>query len=220
MAFQIVKPIATYGLVFYGMESPNGRMCWQGMDDRRWPMGAGPWASLRAFDEPLLGEVRTVLNALRQTMKASDIGKRNAVHLLQLALEHPHPLIACLLAVIGMEAILDSKDRWDFETKLCELLGASTLAFPDWNSPDFSPPNYTVKNLAVHLYILRSKVAHGADLREAARDKNSPVDLSELKEYMPASPRSYDPSPETVQYATILGEAAIYLLGQVLEKVL
>jgi len=119
-----------------------------------------------------------------------------------------------------MEAILDSKDRWDFETKLCELLGASTLAFPDWNSPDFSPPNYTVKNLAVHLYILRSKVAHGADLREAARDKNSPVDLSELKEYMPASPRSYDPSPETVQYATILGEAAIYLLGQVLEKVL
>jgi len=220
MAFQIVKPIETYGLVFHGVESPSGRMLWKGMGDRRWPMIAGQWAQLRAFDEPLLNEAQAILSKVQQTMKGADIGKRNAVHLLQLALEHPHPLIACLLAVTGMEAILKNNGRRKFEEKLCDLLGAMTSAFPDWNSPHFSPPNYRVKDLALHLHTLRSKVAHGIDLREAVNDKKSPVDLDELKPYILLDPNGYYPQTEMVQYATLLGEAAIYLLGQVLQRAL
>ncbi|MGH9764567.1 MAG: hypothetical protein ACREAC_27340, partial [Blastocatellia bacterium] len=157
---------------------------------------------------------------VQDTLNGRDIAKKNATHLLQLALEHPHPLIACLLAVIGMEAVLKSNSRRDFAEKLCALLGASTLAFPDWNSPQFSQPMYTVENLALHLHTLRSKIAHGRDLREAAHDAKAPVDLGELKEYIPVDSRSYDFQPQTVQYATLLGEAAIYLLGQALQKVL
>jgi hypothetical protein len=220
MAFQIVKPIETYGLIFHGIEQLGDQVRWQGVTDRRWPMIAGEWARLRAFDEPLLNEVRTILSRVREVMKGRDIAKRNGIHSLQLALEHPHPYVACLLAVMGMEAILDSCDRLDFERKICDLLGATTPAFPDWNVPDFSPPKYSVKDLAVHLYTLRSKVAHGVDLKKAAHDKNSPVDLLEYKEYIVTGSSGYDQRSEPVQYAMLLGEAAIYLLGRVLQKVL
>jgi hypothetical protein len=211
MAFQAVKPMETYGLIFQGVEFEQDRVTWESKR-ARWPMSAGEWARIRSFDQELLAQTKGMLGRIQSVMVGSDIGRKNAVHLLQLALEHPHPSIACLLAVTGMEAIFDSKDRWDFEARLCDLLGESTLAFPDWNSPDFSPLPYTVKELAVHLYALRSKVAHGADLRKALHDKNSPVDLFQFKEYVPLT----DP----VRYATLLGESSIYLLCQVLQKVL
>ena len=210
MALQIIKPIETFGLIFFGTQMSTGNIRWHGTNDRGWGMRAGQWAQMRAFDEPLLERAKTLLNPVRQTLKGPDIAKRNAVHLLQLALEHPHPLIACMLAVTGMEAIFDSADRRDFERKICALLGESTLAFPDWNSPQWAPPKYTVKDLAVHLYTLRSKIAHGADLLSAKLDKNSPVDFSTMKEYIEGL--------DAVQYATLLGESAIYLLCQVLQK--
>lgn|SRR3989442_1466337 len=211
MAFQVVKPIETYGFIFQGIEFEQGRVTWE-KTVYSWPMSAGQWARMRIFDQDLLGQAGAMLTRVQTVMVGSDIAKRNAVHLLQLALEHPHPYVACFLAVTGIEAILDSKGRWDFETKLCDLLGASTLAFPDWNSPDSSPPRYTVKELAVHLYTLRNKVAHGADLKKAAQDKNSPVDLLQLKEYIPEG--------EPVLYTMLLGESSIYLLCRVLQKVL
>lgn len=210
MAFQIVKPVETYGYVVSGIEFADGSINWQHYS-RRWPMNSGLWAHRRSFDEPLLNDVRAIMNSVRRVMKGPDIAKRNAVHLLLLALEQPHPYIACLLAVTGIDAILQCEDKRDFEVKLSEFLGESALAFPDWNSPNFPPLKYTVKELAVHLYTLRSKIAHGANLMSAAQDKTSPVDLSELKEYIPEG--------EPVSYATLLSESSIYLLARVLQKV-
>lgn len=220
MAFQIVKPIQTYGLILHGSELADGSPHLRGLTDRRWRMAAGQWAQLRVFDEPLLRQACEIVDDVRTIMKGSDIRKRNAVHSLQLALEHPHPHVSCLLAVMGMEAILDSSDRWDFESKLCGLLGANAPAFPDWNSPDFRPPKYLVKDLAVHLYTLRSKIAHGVDLRTAAADNRSPVDLLEFKEYITTPFTEYEQGPDPVQYARLLGEASIYLLCQLLQNVL
>jgi hypothetical protein len=211
MALQIVKPVETDGFFFQGDEQPNGAVRWHGTSIR-WPMTAGRWAQMRTFDDDQLTIARSMLDRVRAVMSGSEIAKKNAMHLLQLALEHPHPYVACLLAVTGMEAIFDSKDRWDFENKLCTLLGPSALAFPDWNSPDIPPLTYTVKDVAVHLYTLRSKIAHGANLVKAAQDKSCPVDLLQLKDYISQG----DP----VRYAVLLGEAAIYLLGHVLQKVL
>lgn len=220
MAFQIVKPIETYGLIFHGTQLSDGSAHLSGLTDRRWPMAVGQWAQLRVFDEPLLRQACKIVDEVRAIMKGSDIPKRNAVHSLQLALEHPHPYVSCLLAVMGMEAILDSCDRRDFESKLCGLLGANTLAFPDWNSPDFRPPKYSIKDLAVHLYTLRSKVAHGVDLRRAAADKHSPVDLLEFKEYITTPFTNYEQGSDPVQYAQLLGEGSIYLLCRLLQRVL
>lgn len=210
MAFQIVKPVGTLGLIFGGVEH-EGTLRWQTTNDRRWGMVAGPWAQLRTFDDSLFDKVLAIADRVREAMVGSNIAVKNAVHLLQLSLEHPHPYISCLLAVTGIEAVLNSNDRWDFEKKLCDLLGPSSLAFPDWNSPQFPALKYTVKDLAVHLYTLRSKIAHGANLVTAAQDKNSPVDLSAFREYIPES----DP----VRYAALLGESSIYLLGRVLQTV-
>jgi hypothetical protein len=220
MAFQIVKPTETYGVIFHGRQLPDGSAHLSGLTDRRWPMAVGRWAQLRAFDEPLLKQTSSIVERVRALMKGSDIPKRNAVHSLQLALEHPHPYVSCLLAVMGMEAILDSNDRRDFESKLCGLLGKDTPAFPDWNSPEFRPPNYSVHDLAVPVYMLRSKVAHGVDLRRAAADKHSPVDLLEFKEYITTPFIDYEQRTDAVQYAQLLGEASIYLLCQLLQNVL
>lgn len=223
MAFQIIKPIETYGLVFAGTEYADGALSWHHMDDRRWCMdGGGRWAKLSTFDTgnpTLIDRARLMIPRVQSAMSGREIGKRNAVHLLQLSLEHPHPLVACLLAVTGIEAVLSVNGKKDFERELCNVLGAETRVFPDWNSPDFAQPTCTVKDLALDLHTLRSKIAHGRDLREAADDKKFPTDLLEYKEYMPL-PASYDPSVTTVQYAKMLGEVSIYLLGQVLEKTL
>jgi hypothetical protein len=59
---------------------------------------------------------------------------------------------------------------------------------------------------------LRSKLAHGADLRKAAIDKKYPVDLIAKVKLTEFS--------EQTAYATVLCEAACFLLCQVLQKLL
>lgn len=220
MAIQIVKPTPTFGLIFHGEEYQDHSVRLSGLGDRRWPMESGYWARLRALDSPLVAEVRAIIGTVLKVMSGSDISKRNAIHSLQLALEHPHPYISCLLAVMGMEAIFDSGNRGEFEKRLCDLLGPDALAFPDWNSPDFPPPTHRVKDIALHLYMLRSKVAHGADLKKAAVDKRSSVNLLEFKQHVGTEFSGYEERSDAVQYAQLLGEASIYLLCQVLRRIL
>ena len=110
-----------------------------------------------------------------------------------------------------MEAVFDSFGREGFEQKLCDCIGSQTLAFPNWHSKPDAPP-YTVKEIAIPLYVLRSKLAHGADVRTAAQGKKHPVDLLRRVILTQAT--------ETVDYALVLSEAACYLLCQVLQKVL
>jgi hypothetical protein len=207
MALQIVKPIETYGFVFQGYELTADRVEWVRTNARA-PMSAGQWAHMRAFDEGLLACARSLVEPVLRTAAGSDIPKKNALSFLQLSLEHPHHYVACLLAVAGMEAIFDSRNRQDFEAKLCGRLGGDSHVFPDWNSPAFEQLPYKLQDIAVHLYTLWSKIAHGVDLTKAADDKNFPVDLLELKEYVPES----DP----VRYAALLCESSIYLLCRVL----
>ncbi len=85
------------------------------------------------------------------------------------------------------------------------------MAFPDWHS-NTDAPAYTVEEISIPLYMLRNKLAHGADLRSAMNDKKFPVDFGKaggVTEY-----------GETVNYALLLSEAACYLLCQVLQAVL
>jgi len=73
-------------------------------------------------------------------------------------------------------------------------------------------PKYTVGELAIPIYMLRNKLAHGADLRKASLDKTTPVDLVKKVELIPAlEPRAH---------AYLLAEAASYLHCKVLQKVL
>jgi hypothetical protein len=69
-----------------------------------------------------------------------------------------------------------------------------------------------VEEIAIPLFVLRNKLAHGADLRKAVTDKKHPVNLTQRV--------SLTQDTETVNYALLLSEAACYLLCQVLRKVL
>ncbi len=211
MALQILKPVRTLGFVFQ-CSGKSGRTLSPGPTNHRPPTDAGEWARMRSFDDQFLRQVPDLIPKICRVMQGTNAEERNSIILLQLGLEQPHPLVAGLLCIMGMEARFDSANRNDFEKKLCDCLGSSSLVFPDWNSPDFPQPKYTVGELAIPIYMLRNKLAHGADLRKASVDKSTPVDLTTRGDLIPElEPRAN---------ALLLSEAAIYLLCQVLQKVL
>jgi len=211
MAFQVLKPIQTLGFVFQGFETASLTLNLE-TTIRRGPMDSGEWARMRTFDSELLARVPDMIQKISRVMEGNNAEHKNSIILLQLALEQTHPLIAGMLCVMGMEARFDSSDRNQFKKRLCDCLGSSTLAFPDWNSPYSPRPKYTVEELAIPLYTLRSKLAHGVDLRKASLDKTAPIDLVKKVELIPQlEPRAH---------ALLLSEAAYYLLCQVLQECL
>ena len=209
IAFQIIKPIQTSGFTFLGTESHSGVFSLESIYERP-PMDTGMWARARAFDASMLAQVPDMLARIDTVMAGTKVAPKNAVTLLQLSLEHTrsHALIAGLLAVMGIEAILDSENRNEFKKKLCRVIGAKALAFPDWNSPSFKPPKDTTSSIAIPLYTLRSKIAHGADLRSAMPK----VDLLRKVELIPEMDKRH--------LAMHLAEAAPYLLCRILQAVL
>ncbi len=210
-AFQIVKPLPSLGFIFH-CEQSNGAYLSLKTAEHRPPINPGQWARMRYFDRQLQGAVPAMITRVGRVMGGSNVEQKNCIILLQLALEHMHPLIGGLLHIMGMEAVFDSNNRHDFKKKLCDCLGGSTLAFPDWNSPTMPQPKYTVDELAIPIYMFRNKLAHGADLRKASLDKNTPVNLVKKVELIPElEPRAH---------AYLLAEAACYLHCQVLQKVL
>jgi hypothetical protein len=200
MAIQVIKPIRTMGFIYRHQQI-----------ERRPPMEPGQWARMNRFDDAMLAQVSTMIDRIQPAMDGKSVGKKNALTLLQLGLEHFHPYIAGLLWITGLEAIFDSGGKEKFKKKLCDCLGPQTLAFPNWHSKPEAPP-YTVEEVAMPLFVLRNKLAHGADLRTAATDAKYPVDLTARVNLTPGS-------AATTQ-ALLLSEAACYLLCQVLQKVL
>lgn len=211
MAIQIVKPVRTLGLIFQGRDVEAEIFNLQRIEERS-PMIPGEWAQRRILDQSFLDQVPDMIQRVTTAINSGNVEKKNAITLLQLSLEHFHPLIAGLLSVMGMEALFGSEHRNDFKKKVCDCIGAATLVFPDWNLPHSPAPKYSGEEVAVPLYMLRNKLAHGADLRTASFDKSTPVDLIKKVQLTPDS--------EPGAYALVLSEAAVYLLAQVLQKVL
>jgi hypothetical protein len=209
MALQIVKPVSTLGFIYRGTDygGPSINAAIQAMP----PIRIAEWARLKRFDVGCLSEAITFIPRVQAALTGSSIPPKNAITALQLGMEiyAYHQYIAGLLWVMGMEAIFDSRNKNDFSNKLCNLLGPNAPAFPDWTAL-VSPPTKTVQDIAVDLYMLRSKLAHGVDLRSAANDKTTPVDLLktvQLHEYSQERP-----------YSTLLSEAACYLLCRVIQR--
>ncbi len=137
MAFQILKPVQTLGFIFQG-SGKSGSALNSERAVHPPPTDAEQWARMRRFDGQFLAKVPDLIPKICRVMQGTDAEHKNSIILLQLGLEQSHPLIAGLLCIMGMEASFDSADRKDFEKKLCVCLGASTLVFPDWNSPRLS----------------------------------------------------------------------------------
>jgi hypothetical protein len=215
MAFQVIKPIRTFGYMHNGSSGD----CF-GFDSNQYvpthiyyrpQMRPGRWARVNEFDDAMLAQMPVMITRVRAALAGSDVPRANALTFLQLGLESEQPYIAGLLWVTGLEAIFDSRRKDEFKKKLCDCLGPRTLAFPNWHSKPDAPP-YTVEEIAIPLFVLRNKIAHGADLRTAATDAKHPVDLLARVNLTPGS-------TATTQ-ALLLSEAACYLLCQVLQKAL
>ena len=209
MALQVLKPLRTFGIIFQASEVGNDRLNLE-RGCARPPIDPGEWAGIRSFDTEFIAQVPAIIERIMRVMGGTAAEPKNAINLLQLGLEHFHPVLKGLLCVMGLEAALDGKGRNDFRKRLCECLGESTHVFPDWNSPSYQPPAYTVGRIAVDLYILRNTIAHGINLREAAQDKKTPVDLLKKVQVVQNSPSR--------AYCLFLSEAAIYLLCSVIRK--
>ncbi len=209
MAMQIIKPVRTLGYIFQGATRAGGHLDIEGVNQRP-EMSPGEWARLRRFDHTLITQLRKLMPKVLARMESGSPEEKNTVFLLQLSLEHFHPLIKGLFSVMGLEAALDGRGRNDFRKRLCECLGESTHVFPDWRCPSYQRPAYTVGGIAVDLYMLRNMIAHGINLREAAQDKKTPVDLLKKVQVVQNSPSR--------AYCLLLSEAAMYLLCAVISK--
>ncbi len=200
MAIQVIKPIQTLGFIYRHQEI-----------ERRPPMQPGQWAMMNKFDNAMLMRVPAMIDRIQPVMDGGNVEHKNALSLLQLGLEHFHPYIAGLLWVTGLEAIFDSGGKETFKKRLCDCLGPQTLVFPNWHAK-VDAPTLTVEEIAIPLFVLRNKLAHGADLRSAAADKKHSVDFTKRV--------SITQNTEMVNYALLLCDAACYLLCQVLQRVL
>jgi hypothetical protein len=211
MALQVLKPSRTLGLLFYGgfyEDAPRANSVFSLQRiERRPPMEPGPWAAKKWVDLELQAQLPATIESVQKIMSGPDAERKNAFILLQLGLEHFHPLVAGLLWMTGLEAIFDSGGKEEFKKAICKCLGKNCPIFPDWHPQKLT---WTVEEKAIDLFVLRNKLAHGADLRDAAHDKKYPVDLLEKISLTD----SWDQSP----YALLLSEAACYLLCQVLQK--
>jgi hypothetical protein len=206
-AFQVIKPVETLGLIYRGEDLGTSFLIEQ--VEYRHPMAAGEWARLKRFDKAMFPDLMRMIERVRRVLEGTSAELKNAVTLLQLGMENYHPLIAGMLWVMGMEAILESGNRNEFRDKLVALLGANTPVFPVWDSSVPALP-WIVKDIAIDLYMLRNKLVHGVDLRKAATDKSSPVDLLRLVKLHPDS--------QDTQYSLLLSQAACFLLCQVIQK--
>lgn len=215
MAIQVIKPIRTFGYIHHGSSGDSF-----GFDHSQYvpthiyyrtQMRPGRWAMMNSFDDAMLAQVPAMIARIRQVLSSGDVPRINALTFLQLGLEHEHPFVAGLLWVTGLEAIFDSRRREEFKSKLCDCLGPQTLAFPNWHSKA-DAPRYTVEEIAIPLFVLRNKIAHGADFRTAATDSRYPVDLTARVNLTQGS--------RAITHASLLSEAACHLLCQVLQKVL
>ena len=215
MAFQVIKPIRALGYVHHGSSGDSfGFERSQYVPTHiyyRPQMRPGRWARMNEFDDAMLAQVPAMIRRVRAAFTGTDDPHANALTFLQLGLESEQPFIAGLLWVTGLEASFDSGGKDKFKKKLCDCLGRGTLAFPNWHSRSDAPP-YTVEEVAIPLFVLRNKLAHGADLRTAATDAKHPVDLMARVNLTPGS-------TATTQ-ALLLSEVACYLLCQVLQKIL
>ena len=172
-------------------------------------MQPGQWAMMNLFDNSMLAQVPPLIDRVQAAFDTKNIVLHNVITLLQLGLEHFHPYIAGMLWMMGLEAMFDSGGKELFQKALCDCLGEGTPVFPNWHGR-YDAPAYTVGEIAIPLYVLRNKLAHGADLSSAATDKRYPVDL--------LAPVSLTQDAVTVNYASVLSEAACHLLCQVLNK--
>ena len=209
MSMQIVKPLRTSGFIYQCTET-NDQISPPFSGELRSPMEPGQWPQLRPFDEAFLKEAPGVAARVERVMSGGSPELKNSIYLFQLALEHHHPAIACVLAVSSMEAALETSTATRFEKELCLALGTETRAFPNWNEPLYPQPSHTVGELAFPLHKLRSKIVHGADLREATDKNHRPINFGELRTFIQ---ERADPT-----YMQLLCESSICLAAQVLKK--
>src|SRR5208282_5567477 len=113
MAMQIIKPVPSLGLIFQA-DDYGGSLSHVSVQERP-QMSAGDWAELRRFDNKLITQLDELMPKVLSLMRNGSAEQKNSVNLLQFSLEHLHPLIKGLFAVMGLEAVFDSKDRWEFK---------------------------------------------------------------------------------------------------------
>jgi hypothetical protein len=134
MAFQVIKPIRTFGYSHYGSSGD----CF-GFDSSQYvptfiyyrpQMRPGRWAMVNEFDDAMLAKMPDMIMRIQSAFVGPDVPHANALTFLQLGLESEQPLIAGLLWVTGLEAIFDSRRRDEFKKKALRLPRPSDARIP------------------------------------------------------------------------------------------
>jgi hypothetical protein len=132
MAFQVTKPIRTFGYMHHGSSGDDfGFESSQYVPTHiyyRPQMRPGRWARVNEFDDAMLAQMPVMITRVRAALAGPNVPYANALTFLQLGLESEQPYIAGLLWVTGLEAIFDSRGKDKFKKKLCDCQLSGTGA--------------------------------------------------------------------------------------------
>ncbi|MEJ2006899.1 MAG: hypothetical protein P8Z30_01890 [Acidobacteriota bacterium] len=152
-------------------------------------------------------ELVTVVEGVQEAFRKEVARLVNPLCLLELGEEANNSHMRLLQWVTGLDALLIAEGRYDFERNLSNLLGRRTYVFPPI---DGVQPKYQVGDVALDLYKLRDKIAHGLAI---------PKEFREITGFEDVGGKLIDGMYRYCQYRHVLEEAALFLLCSALKTV-
>lgn len=153
--------------------------------------------------------VEAVVNGVNNILEEKDPRTSNPIRLFEQGLISANPYIRIFLWVSAIDGILMAVKEQHFIERLSALLGADSRVFPKDDGVYIDRP-LSVKDVARDLFIIRSEIAHGKGIGKRFWQARE-----DLKILCPIS--AYGESP---RYVTLLEEAALSLLSQILRKII
>ncbi len=167
------------------------------------------WSRMRGFTGMADEVVEAVVNGILHILGEKNPRTSNPIRLYEQGLITANPYIRIFLWVSAIDGILMAVKEKLFVQRLCAFLGPESRVFPEDDGVYIDRP-LPVRDVALDLFVLRSEIAHGKEIRKRFWQTNE-----DLKVLCPIN--AYGDSPG---YVTLLEEAALSLLSRILRKII
>jgi hypothetical protein len=167
------------------------------------------WSRMRGFNGMTPQQIESIVNGVIFFLQSGDPRLANPIRLLEQGLVSRNNYLRVLLWVTAIDGILMAIKEQLFVQRLSAFLGAASRVFPKDDGVYIERP-LSIKEVARDLFILRSEIAHGKAIGKRFWEARG-----DLKVLCPIN--AYGDSP---RYVTVLEEAALSLLSQILRKII
>ena len=206
-AIQILLPIGSPNLTFLYRSKSNGLIL---ESSQHRPAYIGTlWAGLCDVPESFDADIPIVMERVRDVFRKPILRLQIPIWLLEQGLTAYDRHIRLLLWATGLDGVTQAGGVTAFSERLCALIGSETEIFPP--SPTLPAPKYRVRDVAEHLYLLRTEMAHGLPFHERFRRRPG---------FLDGNDRPICADFASWRYDQVIEECSAFLLCRALREVL